>query len=375
MMENYLEQLKAAQEQAGEYVVTNEFGKIVEENGGVGLNAGTGYDQTLYFFSLPSNRLELWFALESGRFHDPVLREFYKEVDVVKEERRMRTESQPVGKLIEDFLGTAFKAHPYGISGIGHMSDLQMVTREVAYDFFKKYYVPSNLVVCIAGDVEPNQVRKLARTYFGRLPKTPEPERLGTIEPPQLGERRVVVEDKAQPFLVMGFHRPAETDADDAALAALADHLGQGRTSVLYKRLVKNEKKAVNVQAFPAFPGSKYPSLFGLIAVPSQGVTAAECESIIIDEIERLKETPISAEELGYIKARAKAQLINELSSRQGLAIQLAAYQTAYGDWRQLFRELEEIQAVTAEDIQRVARTYLVRKNRTVGYIETIEES
>jgi predicted Zn-dependent peptidase len=207
------------------------------------------------------------------------------------------------------------------------------------------------------------------------LPKTPKPERLGTVEPPQLGERRVVVEDKAQPFLVMGFHRPAGTHADDAALSALADHLGQGRTSVLYKRLVKNDKKAVNVQAFPAFPGSKYPTLFGLIAVPSPDVTATECESIIIEEIEKLKETPITAEELAYIKARARAQLINELSSRQGLAIQLAAYETAYGDWRQLFGELKAIEAVTAEDIQRVANRYLVRKNRTVGYIETTEES
>jgi predicted Zn-dependent peptidase len=371
----YRAELKAAQDAAGEFVVTNEFGKIVEAEGGVGLNAGTGPEQTIYFFSLPSNRLELWFALESGRFYDPVIREFYKEVDVVKEERRMRIENAPVGKLYEEFVSAAFKAHPYGISGVGHMSDLNLMTRAEAMAFYRTYYVPSNLVVAIIGDVQFDQVREFAKTYFGRLPAAPKPPRLGTVEPPQLGERRVVVEDAAQPFLFIGYHRPAEMHPDDAAIAALADYLGQGRTSVLYKKLVKEEKMAVQVQAIPAFPGSKYPTLIGIVAVPSQDVTATQCEEAILAEIETLKESPIAAEDLDFIKARAKASLINQLSSRTGMAIQLAGYKALYGDWEQLFKELDDINAVTAEDIQRVAREYMTRTNRTVAYIETTDES
>jgi predicted Zn-dependent peptidase len=373
LINQYKEEIKAAQEAASEFVITNEFGKLVEENGGVGLNAGTGSDQTVYFFSLPSNRVELWFALESGRFYDPVIREFYKEVGVVREERRMRTESNPFGKLIEEYLGVAFKSHPYGISGVGHMSDLEMMTRQEARDFYKKYYVPSNLVVSIAGDVTAKQIKKLATTYFGRLPKSPKPERVGTVEPPQQGERRVAVEDASQPILFMGFHRPADTHPDNAVLTALSDYLGQGRTSRIYKRLVKEEKMAIQAGAFPQFPGAKYPTQFVTFAIPSKGVTAAECEAVILEEIEKMKEELITPEEMEQIKARAKAQLVNQLSSRQGIALQLAAYETAYGDWRALFKELDLINAVTAEDIQRAAKEYLTSTNRTVGQIVTTE--
>jgi len=218
-------------------------------------------------------------------------------------------------------------------------------------------------------------VRKLAQTYFGRLPKSPRPERIGTVEPPQLGERRVVVEDASQPLLILGFHRPAETHPDDAALSALADYLGQGRTSILYKKLVKEMKIAVDAGAFPALPGSKYPTQFGVYAVPAKDVTAADCENVILEEIEKLKETLVPADELAGIKARAKAQLINQLSSRQGLALQLAGYETAYGDWEQLFGQLDDINALTAEDIQRVAKEYLTATNRTVGSIVTTQES
>lgn len=371
----YRSELAAAQEAAGAFVVPNEFGRIVESEGGVGLNAGTGTDQTVYFFSLPSNRLELWFALESGRFYEPVLREFYKEKNVVMEERRMRVESSPFGKLFEEFLGTAYKAHPYGIRGIGHMSDLDMITRDEALAFYRKYYVPSNLVISIAGDVEVAEVEKFARTYFGRLPKAPRPERIGTVEPPQLGERRVAVEDRAQPILLIGYHRPANTHPEDAALNALADYLGEGRTSVLYKKLVKEDKIAVQAFAGATFIGGKYPDIFLAGAVPAQGVTAQECEKVILEQIEKVKEALISAEELQNIKARAKARFTNQLDSRQGMAMQLAAYETLYGDWRAMFGELDKINAVTAEDIQRVAREYLVRTNRTVAYIETVEES
>jgi predicted Zn-dependent peptidase len=183
------------------------------------------------------------------------------------------------------------------------------------------------------------------------------------------------VEDRAQPILLVGYHRPANTHPDDAALNALADYLGEGRTSVLYKKLVKEDKIAVQAFAAATFIGGKYPDIFLAGAVPAQGVTAQECEKVILEQIEKVKEAPISAEELKNIKARAKARFTNQLDSRQGMAMQLAAYETMYGDWRAMFRELDKINAVTVEDIQRVARAYLTRTNRTVAYIETVEES
>jgi predicted Zn-dependent peptidase len=185
----------------------------------------------------------------------------------------------------------------------------------------------------------------------------------------------VEVEDKSQPILLVGYHRPAESHPDNAALSALSDYLGQGRTSRIYKRLVKQDKIAVQAGAFPEFPGSKYPTLFVTFAVPSPGVTAAQCEKVILEETERLKSELITPEELSQIKARKMAELVNQLSSRQGMAVQLASYETAYGDWRHLFKELDLINAVTAEDIQRVAKEYLTGTNRTVGYIKTTGES
>ena len=192
------------QEEASQYLVLDEFEEALLRAGASGLNASTYYDATQYTVSLPSNKLELWMVLESERFLNPVLREFYKEKDVVMEERRLRTESRPVGRLIEEFLAVAFKAHPYGEPVVGHMSDLETITRQEAENFFEDYYSPGNLVISIVGDVDPNEVRNLAHIYFGRIPERPKPGPVETVEPPQLGERRVSVEDTAQPLVLIG---------------------------------------------------------------------------------------------------------------------------------------------------------------------------
>jgi len=168
----------AARDASYELVEPNAFSKLVRRQGGVGMNAGTGSDQTVYFYSLPSNKVELWMALDSERFLNPVLREMYRERDVVAEERRMRIDSSPFGRLFEELLGLAFRAHPYGISTIGHMSDIQNYSREYAKTVFEKYYGPSNLVVAIVGDVKIKDVRRLAKKYWGRIPYRPAPERI-----------------------------------------------------------------------------------------------------------------------------------------------------------------------------------------------------
>ncbi len=374
-----VEELKAAfkadEDSSDTYVVTNEFGNIVEKAGFVGLNAFTSLDQTAYLYNFPENKLELAIMLESTRFSKPVLREFHKEANVVEEERRMRTESNPIGRLLEEFLSAAYKAHPYGIPTVGHMSDLDNLDRTAAEAFFKKYYVPNNLCIAIVGDVKPKEVIKYAKKYFGDLPRGADVLPIATVEPEQIGERRVELEDPSQAVWIAGYHVPKGSDPDRPALDALVDYLGSGRTSLLYKKLVKETKKALQVGAFTGFPGDKYPSMVAVFGIAAKDVSAMDLEKLIFGEIERLKEEPLPQEEVDKIKARAKANFINQLNSRQGLAIQLASYQMIEGDWRNLFRQLDKINAVTAEDIQRVAKKYMTKKNRTVGYILTVKPS
>ncbi|MBI3951211.1 MAG: insulinase family protein [Acidobacteria bacterium] len=370
-LEELQKQFEAAQQEAQKYLVHDEFDEAFNREGGAGLNASTSADSTEYIVSLPSNKVELWMSLESDRFLNPVLREFYKEKDVVMEERRLRVDSQPIGRLLEEFIAVAYKAHPYGEPTIGHMSDLQSITRAEAEAFFKKYYTPSNLTVAIVGDVNPPEIKRLAEIYFGRIPNRPKPEPLETVEPPQPGDRCVRVEDPSQPFVLIGYHKPDINHPDNAGFDAITDIMGIGRTSRLYETLVKEKKIAVAASAFPGLPGNKYPGLFLFYAVPAKGHTNEECEEAIYAEIEKLKAQPVSPEELEKAKTRSRANLIRRLASNSGLAEQLTFYEVTTGDWRNLFTQLDKIDRVTAADIQRVAQQYFTSKNRTVGVIVT----
>ena len=365
--------MKEAQDKAQEYLVHDEYEEVFSREGSAGFNAYTSQDATQYIVSLPSNKIELWMMMESDRFANPVLREFYKEREVVMEERRLGVESQPVGRLLEEFMAVAYKAHPYGDNVVGHMSDIATMTRAEAEAFFRKYYSPSNLTIAIVGDVDPDRVRELAEKYFGPIPSGPKPEPVETAEPPQLGERRVVVEDPAQPFVLIGYHKPDVHHPDDAVFDALTDVVGMGRTSRLYKSLVKEKQIAVYASGFQGMPGNKYPSLFLFYAVPARGHTNEESEQAIDAEIEKLKTEPVTPEELAKAKTRARAGLVRQLASNSGLAAQLTFYHVVTGDWRNLFGQLDKIDKVTAEDIQRVAKEYFTTKNRTVGVTRTTE--
>jgi len=359
-------------EAAGEYVEPNAFDHILETEGSVGLNAGTGMDMTIYMMSLPSNRLELWMAMESERFYKPVLREMYRERNVIAEERRQTLDNSPFGRTLDEMKASAFLAHPYGISIVGHMSDIQNYTRDAVKEHFKKYYVPTNLIVAVVGDVKSKEVFKLAEKYWSRIPYRPRPEELATIEPKQNGERRVELEDPAQPLFGACFHIPNSTHPDWPALQAMMDYLGQGRTSLLYENLVKEKKIAADVGAFAGYPGNKYPCLALIYAIPSAGHTNEECEEQIFTEIDKMKDELLPVEEVEKIKARAKASFINGLNSNMGLAMQLATFENKYGDWRELFKQLDRINTVTPEDIQRVAQEYFTKNNRTVAKLNTI---
>ena len=364
---------KGAISEADKYALKEEFGEIVERNGGEGLNAFTSSDETAYHYSFPSNRLDLWAYLESERFLHPVMREFYKERDVVFEERRLRTDSQPVGRLLEQFLGAAFIAHPYGRPVVGWASDLQSFSATDAINFFDRYYVPSNMVVAVVGDVKASTVIPAAEKYFGRLRARPKPEPLRTVEPTQIAEREVVLREATQPWYIEGYHKPGARDRDDAVYDAIQDLMSNGRTSRLYRSLVRDKKIAAFSGGFNGFPGQKYPNLFVFFAVTTPGHTPEEIRDATRAEIERLKKEDITDEELKMIKTRAKADLIRKLGENQGLAFQLGATQALFGDWREIFRQVERIDKVTKADIRRVANQTFLASNRTVGVIESTQ--
>jgi predicted Zn-dependent peptidase len=361
---------KEAIADAQQYVTENEFGQIIEQKGGTGLNAFTDNEETGYHYSLPSNDLELWAYLESERFLHPVLREFYKERDVVHEERRLG-ESQPMGRLFEQFIGAAFIAHPYGKPVVGWPSDLESFSATDAETFYKKYYVPANMVVTLVGDVKVTEAMPLVEKYFNRLPAQPKPEPLRTVEPPQKAERIVILHETAQPIFIEGYHKPGARDKDDAIYDALQDLMSNGRTSRLYRALVRDKKIAASSSGFNSFPGQKYPNLFVFFAMSTPGHTPEEIRDAIHAEIERVKTEDISDEELHMIKIRAKADLLRQLADNQGLAFQLGTYESLFGDWRQLFRHVDDIEKVTKADIRRVAQAIFVDSNRTIGMIES----
>jgi predicted Zn-dependent peptidase len=252
------------------------------------------------------------------------------------------------------------------------MSDLNSFSATDAEQFFHEYYIPSNMVVTVVGDVKAAQAMPMIEKYFGRIPSGPTPDERTTSEPPQNSERRVVLHEMSQPIYLEGYHRPDYRSPDDAVYDAIADLMSNGRTSRLYRALVRDKKVASDSAGFSGLPGTKYPHLFAFYAIPLPGHKTEEMADAIHAEIEKIKTADISDAELRMIKTRAKASLIRGLADNEGLAFQLGEAQAAYGDWRELFREVERIDKVSKADIRRVANQTFVPTNRTVGIIETV---
>ncbi len=360
-----------AQDEAHKYVIPNQFTDVAERNGAEGLNAETALDNTVFFWSMPENRLELWAWLESGRLADAVPREFYKERDVVNEERRMRTDSNPIGRLVEQLLATAYVAHNYGRSGIGWPSEVSQINATEAMEFHKKYYAGANIVIAVVGDVKAAEALPLLEKYFSRIPAGPKPEEMTTVEPKQFAEKTVAIREQTQPFYVEGYHRPDYRNPDDAVYDAISDIMSNGRVSRLYRSLVRDQHIAAEAAGFSPFPGGKYPSLFAFFAVPLPGHTPSQMRDAIHKEIDKLKTADVTDEELAMFKTRTRADLLRGLANNQGLANSLAEYQTRYGDWRELFLQLEKVDKVSKADIRRVANEVFVASNRTEAWIET----
>ena len=359
---------------ANSFVIQNEYGQIVDTAGGVSLNAVTSADYTSYFYSFPANKLELWMSLESERFLEPVFREFYKEKQVILEERRLRTDNSPLGKTIEQFLDVAFTAHPYGRPIIGYSEDISNLTRENIRSFFNKYYTPNNLTLVVAGDVQPKQVQTLAQIYFGRFPKQPEPPNVTAVEPPQQETKEFTVELPTQPWYLEGYHIPGVSNPDYPLYELMGALLSRGRTSRLFQSLVEQQQIALSAQGFSGFPGDKHPNLMLLYAMTAPGHTVDELATALREQIELLKNEPVTEEELERVKTQIKAGLLRSLDSNLGMARLLAEYDAKTGSWNKIFEDLQTIIEATPEDIQRIARATFIADNRTVGRLLNSQE-
>jgi predicted Zn-dependent peptidase len=359
-----------AQVASHQYVVSNQFQKVLEQAGAQNWNAYTANDLTAYFYSVPSNRLELWALMEAGRMAHPVFREFYKERDVVYEERRMRTESSPIGRLVDEFIHASYVAHPYGFGGIGHPSDLRSFSRTQGEAYFRKHYVAKNMTVAVVGDVATADVQNVAQKYFSDISSEPPPPPIDTVEPEQRAERRVILEDPAQPIVLIGWHIPAGTDPRYASYKALADLLAGGDWARLNKALVKEQKIVTQIQMFTGFPGEKYPNQIVIFAVPAAGQDPLAVEKAIYDVLDGIqKDKPFTADELAGYKVRVKASKIDAAEENANLASELAQAQNLYGDWHEFFREQERVQGLTVTDVMGAMKASLIRSNRTVGLI------
>jgi predicted Zn-dependent peptidase len=314
----------------------------------------------------------LWAAVESDRMQNAVLRQFYTERNVVMEERRRSYDAEPGGKMWENFLAAAFVVHPYGQPTIGWMSDIENLSRTEAENFLHKYYAPVNAVVAVIGDIDPQKTIDLVERYFGSIPPGTQVTPVAVEEPKQVGERRTEVIGDAEPEIVIGFHKPPFPAADDYVFDVLDMLLADGRTSRLYKKLVLEKQLATEVST-AVVPGSIYPNLFILSATPRSPHTVGEVEEAIYAELERLKTEPVSEHELQRIQNNLEATEIRAMGSNGGLAYRLTDYEATTGSWRNFLERRKKVAKVTAEDIARVARTYFVEENRTVGTIKKRE--
>ncbi|HEX8129388.1 MAG TPA: pitrilysin family protein [Pyrinomonadaceae bacterium] len=349
-------------------MVKDEFDRIYTTSGGSGMNAGTSNDFTVYFINVPANKLELWFWMESDRLRNPVFREFYSERDVVHEERRLRTDSTPTGKFNELYDSMFWQSSPYGWPVVGWPSDLEGITREEALDYFAVNYAPNNLTACLVGDIDPARAVELAKRYFGRLPRGPrEPEPVRTSEMPQLAEKRMVAYAETVPQVRVRYHTVAEGHPDDFVLDILGSVLS-GRTGRLYKSLVLQQ--AIANSAFASHDGRKYEGLFELSSVAKPGKTPEEVEQALYKEIERLQKELVDARELQKVKNQYAANDFRGLQSNFGLMVQLLLRDNNRG-WETLNTDPARYQAVTPEDIRRVANTYFKPENRTIAIYHT----
>ena len=363
-----LQELAAIEKEGKALIVQNELDKIYTNAGASGLNAGTSEDFTVYFINVPANKLELWFWMESDRLMNPVFREFYSERDVVHEERRLTTDSTPTGKYDEQFNAMFWTSSPYSWPVVGWPSDLDGITRQEALDYFALNYAPNNVTACLVGDFDPAQAKLLADRYFGRLKRYPQDQPpVRTREVEQMAEKRMIAFAETNPEVQIRYHSVADGHVDEPALLVLGSLLS-GRTGRLYKSLVLDQKVANSVAA--GQNGMKWAGYFMLSGVSKPGSTPEVVEQAIYKEIEKLQKEKVGEKELQKVKNQFAASNFRRLDSRFLLMLQILLADANRG-WQSFNEDPKRIEAVTAEDIQRVANQYFKSEKRAVALFYT----
>jgi zinc protease len=349
-----------------------EYSKIIQRNGGND-NAFTAEDATTYFATLASDRVSVVIDLESDRMQNLTFDEaqFTPEHQVVMEERRLRTDNNPVAALFELISSTAYEAHPYGWPVIGFMNDIRQATREDALAYYRTYYIPGNAFVVCVGDFSSAELMEKINKAFAVVPAGEAPPRVRALEPVQHGERRTVLRREAQlPFVGIAYHAPNLSDKDGAALEVLSAVLAGGDSARLHHRLVYEKQLARDV-------GASYdlttidPALFMLYAQPLPGKSAGQLEKELLAEVDSLQRRPVSEHELTKAKNGIEAHFIFGQDSLFYQGLLLGQYESS-ASWRAIDNYLPQVRAVTAEDLQRVAALYLTPTNRTVGTLDPL---
>jgi len=353
-----------------------QFDQVMEANGGRN-NAYTTENLTVYTNWFPSDSIEVIFDLEADRIENLDIDENMVESErgVVTSERSTGLENSNFRVIWEEVKGAAFRAHPYSWSVIGHQSDIDNWSLQDLKDYHRTYYAPNNGFVVIAGDVTLKEVKRLAKKYWEPIPAQPKPKDVHTVEPEQKGERRVYTQKSSvtSPNIMMAYHVPATSSKDYYPLDMLAKILGNGESSRLSRALVDEQQIATNV--FTYLPNSFDPNLFYIYAVAAKDVSAESLENAIIQEVNKIIKDGVTDSELAREKNRAQVDFYRTLSTINGKADTLGTYALFFDDYRKMFTAVDDMGAVTIEDIKRVAGQYLVRRNRTVGVLDNKVDS
>ncbi len=365
-------------------IIKDQLDELYTKNGGAFLNAFTSQDFTGYFVRLPKNKIELYMWLESDRFSHPVFREFYSERDVVREERRLGVESTPTGLIEEDFAAMFWKSSSYHWDVVGWGSDLGSITKEQADNYFNIYYAPNNLTMLLVGDLNPEEMIKMVRTYFDRIPKgtVPPPDPV-TLEEKQYGEKRLIAEAETTPKAEIWYHTVAWKHPDSYALDILSGIMGD-KTGRLYKKLVEEKgiakssgggggrRGGSDIGVNASQDSRKYAGAFSISADGITGVKAEQLEQAIYEVIADLQTNLVPAQELQKVKNQLKVQVIRSMDIMSGLGILFyLGSNAALGDWTEANNGPAKCDMITAEDIKRVANTYFASDQRNVLIINS----
>jgi zinc protease len=345
----------------------DELDKVMEANGGSN-NAYTTQNVTVYQDWFPRSALPLIYDIEADRIRDLTFdpKKIASERGVVASERRLSVDNDNSGILDEQLWATAFIAHPYQWPVVGWMSDIEHWTMDDLKHHFEMGYSPSNATMVVVGDVAPEEIFQLCEKYIEPIPSHDPPPPVTTVEPEQLGERRLMVHKPAQlPLLMIGYHVPQTNHPDFYALNILRSVLFQGESSRMYQRLVDQDQLALEISAFvqSAFD----PTLAIIVAQPRQGVDPQACEKAIYEELERVKNAPISDQELEKARNARFVEFYHQMRTISGRANTIGTYEVFHNDYNKLFDAVKNYAAVTKDDVQRVAKAYFGANNRTVA--------